>query len=464
MATKGNTLVDFGRRSFLKIGAGVAGVTLLAQNKLFGSTQSAELDKAYTWLDNKCFDMVAGAKFFSKSWDSWFYYPLSGGAMYPSFYLRDFVYMFESAPDFFAAREVRHILDLLISKQRADGWIAERLMSDGTVMYCCHGCENGDVLDSNPFFVKLAHAYAQASGDEKFIADNLDKLWKSLTSLPQEADTGLMWVDPKKPHTAYGFTDSIAKTGRELFCSLLTFEALGIVNKWAVKLDRKDIATPSEAWRKKIQQNLALLKTPEGMYYAGSVDCHQIDIWGSIYACFIDAISTEERAAVYKWLMANQDKFLQTNHIRHLPAPEYWQKVIIPVAPGEFQNGPYWSTPSGWYAELLERQDPGSGVQFMIDLVGVFQKIGVFECIDAPRKYFRGEGNLSSAVLPYASLKRLRASTVGLASGSVALSGTPRVRTIRKQLFQWGNNSGNIQDARVFDAKGCRMPEPRLNN
>jgi len=77
------------------------------------------------------------------------------------------------------------------------------------------------VVDSGPFLVKLMAAYLEQEPDLEFLRGHLPRLTKALAAVPTEAATGLAWVDPAQPHTAYGFTDTIAKTGRE-------FQAHGI--------------------------------------------------------------------------------------------------------------------------------------------------------------------------------------------------------------------------------------------
>ena len=74
--------------------------------------------------------------------------------------------------------------------------------------------------------------------------------------------------------------------------------------------------------------------------------------------------------------------------------------------PGCFQNGAYWATASGWYAELLESLRRGAGLAFLVELVREFQAHGIWECT-GPDGYNRLENNLSSMVLPYRSLKRI---------------------------------------------------------
>lgn len=339
------------------------------------------------------------------------YYPVIGGDVYPWFYLRDFTYMYASAPEFFPPHEVRPLLAMLLSKIRADGWAPERITDKGEPIYRCHGL--GDVIDSAPFFVALFNAYAKQTGDDDLIRPNLDAFWKMLAVLPQEPETGLIWIDPRHPQTGYGFTDQIAKTGRELFCNLLVFEALRTLGEWATRCGQASLGERCAAWRARIQENLSLLwSDADGMFLAASVDCRQFDIWGSVYAYGLGIATPAQNRAMAAWSIANRSRFEYRGHLRHLPEPEFWQRIIPPhemyCTPGKFQNGPYWSTPSGWFALLLEAETPGAGVEFLCDLVKTFQEIGIWEYITPNGGLTRD--NLSSALLPYAAFKQLAAS------------------------------------------------------
>lgn len=368
-----------------------------------------ETQAVFQWLQTRCSELIAKARFKGFS-GLVFYYPVAGGVAYPKLFVRDFAYMYESAPEFFPAHEVYPVLAELIRHIREDGLAPECISMDGRANYRCHG--TGDVVDSGLFLVKLFSAYGKAVGDNQFIYHNIQKFWRMLEVLPHENRTGLVWIDPLNAHTGYGFTDSIAKTGRELFCSLLLLEALDIVEHWAQECGEDLVRRNSKQWSAALRDNLILLwDESTGMFRAASDSCRQIDVWGSIYACHIGAATPSQRAAITQWLSVNRANYEYLGHLRHLPEPEFWQRLIPPfdqkLKQGECQNGTYWSTPSGWYAELLESVTPGTGLSFLIELVRHFQEIGIWECIN--RNGYRNiQDNLSSALLPYGSFKRLR--------------------------------------------------------
>ena len=361
------------------------------------------------WLQAQSRQLVAAARFRSKDGLA-FYYPVPNGH-YPWFYLRDFTYMYESAPELFPADEVRAVLEMIFRSIRADGWVPERITPEGEPIYRCHGL--ADVVDSGPFFVKLIHAYVTATGDHAFIAAHRDALVRALAVLPVETATGLVWIDPARPGTGYGFTDQIAKTGREFFCSLLVLEALDLL----IPHLQSDPSSPALAGcrerRARLHEHLELLwDDATGLYLAASHDCRQPDIWGSVYACHLGVVTPERQARIVAWLGRERDRHLFRGQVRHLPAPDTWQRLIPPwdesLKAGEFQNGAYWATPSGWYAETSDNVTPGAGAAFLIELVEAMRAFGAWEWADGGGQGCNA-GNLSSVLLPYASAKRLDA-------------------------------------------------------
>ncbi|MFI5355811.1 MAG: hypothetical protein ACHQ4G_00605 [Opitutales bacterium] len=374
---------------------------------------TANIDQTWTetldWLRAQSRQLVAAARF--QALDGLvFYYPVPGG-YYPWFYLRDFTYMYESAPEFFPAAEVRAVLEMIFRCARPDGWVPERITSAGEPIYRCHG--EADVIDSGPFLVKLVHAYVTATGDHRFAVTHLEALVRALAVLPVETETGLVWIDPARPGTGYGFTDQIAKTGRELFCSLLVLEALDRLAPWLESGPPSKHLTWCRERSARLRRHLDLLwDAGAGLYLAASHDCRQPDIWGSVYACHLGIVAPETRARIVAGFGRERPRHLLRGHVRHLPEPETWQRLIPPwdqtLKAGEFQNGAYWSTPSGWYAEALESVTPGAGADYLIELVAGLREFGVWEWIDRSGRG-RNAGNLSSVLLPYASAKRLDA-------------------------------------------------------
>jgi hypothetical protein len=336
------------------------------------------------------------------------YTPAAFGENYKALYLRDFTYMAESAPQFIPLQDTRAILALFLSHLSPEGLCPERISDTGEVIYLCHGPK--PAADCPMFLVKLAAAYASASNEKKYIDTIYNDLQRTLTTAPTDPSTGLVHIDPSAPHTAYGFTDTIAITGHHLFCSLLLRESHLLLSRLARDLSRDKDATAHDDQAQRIAKNLDLLWSPDHqLYFAGSKDCRQPDIWGSAYACVTDALPPARHQQVATSLWTLKDRFLYRSQVRHLPTPENWNRLIVNedwTSPGKFQNGAYWGTATGWIAEAFESLHPGAGGSLLQELVNDFTQNGIWECI-APDDYHRTPNNVSSACLPYASFKRL---------------------------------------------------------
>jgi hypothetical protein len=373
-------------------------------------TKPVSPPQEFVWLRSKVNDLIERAHFKSESGIS-MYYPACGGEMYPCCYLRDYTYMVESAPEFIPADQTRSIIELFLNNCREDGLCPETILPNGDPSYICHG--NRPAADNGMFLVKLFKAYFDQTEDRVLLGKYFGRLHACLSAVPTDSKTGLVWIDPASPHTGYGFTDTIAKTGYELYCSLLLYESHSILSGFSQLLDRPLDVTESKSQMDAIKRHLDLLYSEQdGVFYAASHDCRQIDVWGSLYACVVGAVNSDRASRIGDWFEANRDSVLCRGHLRHLPEPEYWNRIIVAdnltehTKPGRFQNGPYWSTPTGWYAELLESRQPGSGLQLLKTLVHEFQENSIWECI-GPDGYRRLENNISSAVLPYKTYKAL---------------------------------------------------------
>lgn len=209
-----------------------------------------------------------------------------------------------------------------------------------------------------------------------------------MDSLPRSPSTSLIHIPPEDPSSPYGFTDTIAKTGDLLFSSLLYYEAsMHLAELFAAAGDKAAAGRWTEEAHT-VEQDLQTLYDEEsGMLLAASVDCRQIDIWGSAYAAYIGAIPEEQQRRVAQYLRANYDGLVRRGQVRHTAPGEYWEKTIVPYERGTYQNGAYWATPSGWGASVIGEVDRGLAEQMLVDLVKDFQANGINEAINPDLGY-----------------------------------------------------------------------------
>ncbi len=334
-----------------------------------------------------------------------------GMGNYAALWTRDFAYMTEYAGDLFNTDEIRNALVYLLEHARSsDGWIPDRVDHAGVAVYAAGSPEQpcGEPnLDNGPFAVILADCLLnRLSLDDgrKFLLRYGPALIHGMTAIPIAAD-GLVYNPPEKPHSPYGFTDCICKTGKLMMESLLYWRACRMLSKNFEKFllfpqEQKEFSERASA----IEASLDLtFRTDEGMLLAATGDCRQIDVWGSCYAAAIGfPLDTDPIA---RWLIGNQRELLQNGQLRHTSPGEYWEKCLIPVAEGEYQNGAYWATAAGWYALAVKHLDPELAAKVILDAAEYFAKEGVFECING--SYRKLDSYVVSATNVYGAAKEL---------------------------------------------------------
>lgn len=153
------------------------------------------------------------------------YYP---GGEYEACWTRDFCYMVEGAGQLIPQDEILDGIDYLLAGQREDATIPDRVRPDGVPVYY-PGPDDAPLATAPPtdnaqFIVKLLAGYVDLSGNLDVFLARREKLYDAMESIPRSND-GLVYIDPNRPRSPYGFTDTIAKTGNVLFSSLLYWEA-----------------------------------------------------------------------------------------------------------------------------------------------------------------------------------------------------------------------------------------------
>jgi hypothetical protein len=297
--------------------------------------------------------------------------------------------MVEYAGDLMPAADIERCIDYLVRGMRDDGAVPDRVQVDGLAVYAAGSPENPlgqPNLDNPPFLVFVAAACLDLAPAER--RPFLYRKWapalaKGLSWVPL-ARSGLVWNDPANPHSPYGFTDTVGKTGELFMESVLYWRAARILAGWA---NAYGDAGGGEAWTNKaraVERGVASLwDEATGMFFAATRDCRQTDIWGCAYALYYDFPLGRRGDRVLSWLAANVDRYVWHGQIRHLPAGEYWHRQLMPVEKERYQNGAYWATASGWVMAALDRRDPALARRLFRDLVADFRAGGICECVNA---------------------------------------------------------------------------------
>lgn len=338
---------------------------------------------------------------------TWLYTP-DGVGNYRALWTRDFAYMVEYAADLLPPEHIKKGIAYLLRGQRGDGCMPDRVNVDGRGVYAPGGEEHplaDHALDNGPFMAKLVCAYVSATGDLPYFREVEPAVRKGL-DFTRRDETGLVYNPPDAPQCPYGFTDTIAKTGHELFCSLLYAEACRLME---TNCRKAGCGEPDEYKRRgeRIAGSLNILWDDSvGMYLAADRDCRQVDVWGSALAVHLGLAGESQSSRVARYLAANYEGIVQRGQIRHLPANEHWQRLLAPVAPGTYQNGAFWGTPIPWVAPVLARQDKELAVRLVREAIADYRERGITECVNG--SYHNVPEYVASATNVYGLLRDRR--------------------------------------------------------
>lgn len=335
-------------------------------------------------------------------------YTPDGFGFYKALWGRDFAYILQSAGEFIPPEEMKEAIEFLMAGAREDGWIPDRREPDGVARYTA-GDEHFPAapnLDTGPFLVIAADVYLrQLDGEQAKMQFEAwqNVLRRSLECLPVD-ENGLVLNDTQPPHSPYGFTDCIVKTGKLAMETLLLWQALKIMADWedCCGQNTDDLVKKIHA----VEAVFASVFTDkDGMLLASTGCCAQTDVWASCYAVHIGfPLPEEQKNKISNWLIDHYDEVTEGGQIRHLPGGEFWEKTFVPVAPGEYQNGAFWATATEWFCSAVGRLDEGLAVKTVEAALDYFEKYGIFECVNG--EYRKLDTFVASATNVYAAAKR----------------------------------------------------------
>jgi hypothetical protein len=334
-------------------------------------------------------------------------YTPDGKKSYAALWTRDFAYMVEYAGELLPKEDIEAALNYLISGVREDGWVPDRVEGNGTARYTggftFPAKEN---LDNGPFLILAVDAYLKSLSLEE--AKKKYRVWRTIliqgiACLPVNKE-GLIVNDTLPPHSPYGFTDAVEKTGALAMESLLLWRAVKVLAEW-----EKRIGNDNSVYRQR-QKSIEVAFLPlfldeSGMLFSATGACHQLDLWATCYMVSIGfPLPSETKRRIALWLTEHYDGIVQNGQLRHLPAGEYWEKTFVSIQHDTYQNGAYWATPTGWLIDALIIENPALAKRTMTDVVSYFANVGVYECVFQEHRQL--ESYVVSATNVYGALKR----------------------------------------------------------
>lgn len=356
----------------------------------------------------------------AKAYDGTILYTPDGISSYNALWLRDFSYMVEYAGSAIPQTDIAACIRYAIRHRREDGWMPDRVTGDGIGIYAAGemGSPVGEAnLDNTPFLIYTVYSLYQRMEQNAFAS--LFREWEpALTqgmSLIPLHESGLVYNDPQKPHSPYGFTDTVCKTGTLYMESLLFWRACRMMEELCTTFGQGS-AEQYAALATSIEDAIASFReASDGSYYAASIDCHQKDIWGMAYMLYIGfPVPASDRDSLLDFLCANYERYMYKGQVRHLLTGEYWQKLLIEVEPETYQNGAYWATATGWLVWCLAQRDVSLAARTAIEAVSYLKEEGSYECVN--ENYQKLPSMVVSATNLYAGLKRAAAEFPALRS------------------------------------------------
>ncbi|HVV52295.1 MAG TPA: hypothetical protein VHO06_21680 [Polyangia bacterium] len=410
------------------------GWSYLDELEVYDTTQIIDYDAAVSWLEGEATSLEAGSHAMASNHTT--LYTPDDALHYDALWTRDFEYMLEGRPQGVGAADAAANINYLIAGQRADGAIPDRVNLDGSAVY---SVITGQLppTDNPSFLVKAVYQYYQFTGDLTLFNNNKSQLVAGMNSIPMSGN--LVYIDPASPHTSYGFTDTIQKTGNELFTSLLYYDASQCLGTLFDLVG--DTASANTWWTTAntvfgAVQSLADPVT--GLYYAATVDDRQFDVWGSAFAVFL-GVAGPHTTDIANWLVANYAGLAQNGQFRHLTPGEYWDYLLVPATEepvGTYQNGAFWGTPSGWIAYAIAQVNPSLARQTIIDLANYGQSVGPYEAYNLYASgscgvYCGAAGYVATAAAPLFGITKMSGPDLalgdwgGTATASSSLAGYP---------------------------------------
>ncbi len=304
---------------------------------------------------------------------------------YNLIFTRGFAYLYQFADDLIEPSEAKGFLEYLLSGQRSDGCMPDRVNASGRAIYSPGGANNpmaDHALDNGAFLASAVCRYSFNTGDFEFFRTHEPALRRGM-DFTNRASNGLVFNSKENPQCVYGFTDIVKKTGHILFSSVLYYDAC---IQLAEACRRAGLGDPADYEHRAqlIKENIGILwDRNSGAFYASDGLCKQYDVWGTAFVLHHSGLATsEQESRALDFLVNNYNRYAEKGQIRHLLFPETWQSTFRYRPAGVYQNGAYWATPLNWFIPVLARGDPSLARQALNECLQDFRERGIHEWIN----------------------------------------------------------------------------------
>jgi hypothetical protein len=342
-----------------------------------------------------------------------------GGNMgYPAFWVRDAVMMLES--DFISLTELEGWIRLIASVVRNKDWnvrpgvmvpafaVPDHVNLNGKACFYPGSYETGSKqggspwgkyppLDDQFYFIFTVYHHWRTSGSTNLFRSpvktafgpmQLSELCERIYRMaPSDAETQICTAGDVDTENAkdFGFCDSVSKSGKLLFPSILKFVAAGRIAELFSAAGVEEKATAFRVDARKIKAAIPKVflhlssDGNEAWLDSATEVGHQADVWGSAYAVYSDAMDPATAHKLSRALVrAYREKTaVREGCVRNLLSNDAanrngWQSTVSPL--GVYQNGGFWGTPVGWYLVAMYRSDKVAAAEMASDYLGFLRR------------------------------------------------------------------------------------------
>jgi hypothetical protein len=284
--------------------------------------------------------------------------------------------------------------------------------------------------DDQYWLTFTAYAYAKLSGDwasfNRIVVTpmGLQPLSRvcelSHNAFPIHPDTQLCVAsnDLAEHIVDWGYNDSITKTGKLLFPSLLRLES---ALKLAAMFDRtgdsgkaKDYRSQAATIRSAIVPAFYEARgADEGWLLSATEIGRKPDVWGSAFAVHRGFVDPPMARTLSQSLLRGfrERTTVRRGQVRHLPTTDgCWE--IAQSRPDTYQNGAFWGYPIGWYVCALTQVDENAASALFSEYMAWLRETWTdnllscaWECTNPAIDHYQNPGYMTTVALPYATLK-----------------------------------------------------------
>jgi hypothetical protein len=133
------------------------------------------------------------------------------------------------------------------------------------------------------------------------------------------------------------------------------------------------------------------------MFHSATLQCNQIDVWGSALAVTLGIATPSQASSIANYFNTNYSNLVLNGQIREIPSPTYWQDSG--ETGGTAQNGGYWGLPEGQFDTVLATVNPTLAKQTLLDYCNFLQTTAPSQSHPGPE--WTGSGSVANGARYY---------------------------------------------------------------